>query len=329
MRVCNANAQIATFKSVNASPGTPPEPGGSHAGLRLPHGAEASTGRCQVSIDQTTLLGLRKSPQAGLCRYPLEGSGRAGPAEQTTARRNLAIQAPANMADPQLAVQDLWATEGGRTPAPCHKEEGPGGGTRSHGDSTPEESCSPISGSDLGPGGRSGAWGTPWCPSSWTLSFWVLHGSRLIGCSARFDDLQHVRPDELRTTSNTIELQAWQTKVARAARIRTRPVPLICPKCSFSGAPWHLQFVSTVRKLSMLKAFEGMDYLLPTISKGLCGTDPATIRRGSGPTLAQGRPSTPGGGAGTCHTPHLALFSGLHSGLCLPAGGSGSTWGTG
>lgn len=108
MRVCNANAQIATFKSVNASPGTPPEPGGSHAGLRLPHGAEASTGRCQVSIDQTTLLGLRKSPQAGLCRYPLEGSGRAGPAEQTTARRNLAIQAPANILVLLFGILDFF-----------------------------------------------------------------------------------------------------------------------------------------------------------------------------------------------------------------------------
>ena len=95
-----------------------------------------------------------------------------------------------------------------------------------------------------------------------------------MGCSARFDDLQHVRPEELRTTSNTIELQAWQTKVARAARIRTKPVPLICPKYSFSGAPWYLQFVSTVRKLSVLKAFEGMDYLLPTISKDFAGLIP-------------------------------------------------------
>ena len=68
-----------------------------------------------------------------------------------------------------------------------------------------------------------------------------------VGCSARFDDLQHVRPEELRTTSNTIELQAWQTKVARAGRIRTKPVPLICPKYSFSGAPWYLQFARPSR----------------------------------------------------------------------------------
>ena len=62
--------------------------------------------------------------------------------------------------------------------------------------------------------------------------------------------------------------------MARAARIRTKPVPLICPKYSFSGAPWYLQFVSTVRKLSVLKAFEGMDYLLPTISKDFAGLIP-------------------------------------------------------
>ena len=107
------------------------------------------------------------------------------------------------------------------------------------------------------------------------LDAFILGFARFqVGCSARFDDLQHVRPEELRTTSNTIELQAWQTKVARAARIRTKPVPLICPKYSFSGAPWYLQFVSTVRKLSVLKAFEGMDYLLPTISKDFAGLIP-------------------------------------------------------
>ena len=46
--------------------------------------------------------------------------------------------------------------------------------------------------------------------SSWTPSLGFARFQ--VGCSARFDDLQHVRPEELRTTSNTIELQAWQTK---------------------------------------------------------------------------------------------------------------------
>ena len=42
----------------------------------------------------------------------------------------------------------------------------------------------------------------------------------------------------------TVELQAWQTKTVSAARIRRHPVPLICPKYSFSGKDWWSGFGS-------------------------------------------------------------------------------------
>ena len=141
--------------------------------------------------------------------------------------------------------------------------------------------------------------------------------------------VQHVRPEELRTTSNTIELQAWQTKVARAARIRAKPVPLICPKYSFCGAPWYLQFVSTVRKLSVLKAFEGMDYLLPTISKDFAGLIP----RGTEPSGGSKMLSDVGGWLRNMSrpllgTPSRSSFRIVPSSWGFPAR-SGSTWETG
>ena len=45
-----------------------------------------------------------------------------------------------------------------------------------------------------------------------------------VGCSARFNDLQHVHPKDLIHTSNTVELKAWQTKTVSAARINRNPV---------------------------------------------------------------------------------------------------------
>ena len=101
------------------------------------------------------------------------------------------------MADPQLAVQDLWPIEGGRTSAPCHQEKGPGGGTRAHGGSSPKESCGPFAGSDLAAGGRSSARVVPLAQrprrlrpragsamSSWTPSFWALPVSRWVAVPA-------------------------------------------------------------------------------------------------------------------------------------------------
>ena len=80
-----------------------------------------------------------------------------------------------------------------------------------------------------------------------------------VGCSARFNDLQHVHPKNLTQTSTTVELQAWQTKTVSTSKIRKQPVPLICPKYSFTGKPWWLPFLALVRKMVSLKQFENMD----------------------------------------------------------------------
>eukprot|EP00435_Cladocopium_sp_Y103_P070341 s192_g35.t1 len=86
-----------------------------------------------------------------------------------------------------------------------------------------------------------------------------------LGCSARFNDLQHVHPRELHSTTSTIELQAWQTKTVSTARIKKHPAPLICPKYSFSGKDWWPGWVATIRKLRKLPKFQDMDYLIPTV----------------------------------------------------------------
>lgn len=92
-----------------------------------------------------------------------------------------------------------------------------------------------------------------------------------LGASARFNDLQHVHPSELVVTTNTIELQAWQTKTVSAAKIRKQPVPLICPKFSFSGKDWWHGLVATSRKLVKMPQFKDIDFLIPTVTKDFHG----------------------------------------------------------
>ena len=107
------------------------------------------------------------------------------------------------------------------------------------------------------------------------LDAFILGFARFqVGCSARFNDLQHVHPKDLIHTSNTVELKAWQTKKVSAARINRNPVPLIAPKYSFTGIPWWTTWVATVRRLVSEKAFQDMDYLLPTVSKDFAGLIP-------------------------------------------------------
>ena len=92
-----------------------------------------------------------------------------------------------------------------------------------------------------------------------------------LGCSARFNDLQHVHPKDLRVTTHTLELQAWQTKTVSAAKIRKQPVPLICPKFSFTGKDWWLGMVTVIRKMTKLDQFKDMDFLIPTVNKDFNG----------------------------------------------------------
>ena len=68
-------------------------------------------------------------------------------------------------------------------------------------------------------------------------------------------------------TTNTLEFSAWQTKTVSATRIRKHPVPLICPKFSFTGHMWWQPLLTWWTRLSSHPAFEAIDYLIPTISK--------------------------------------------------------------
>ena len=91
-----------------------------------------------------------------------------------------------------------------------------------------------------------------------------------MGCSARFKDLQHTAPSTLKHTTTTLEFSAWQTKTVSAARIRKHPVPLICPKYSFTGSrghAWWQPLLTWWTRLSKHPSFEESDYLIPTISK--------------------------------------------------------------
>ena len=88
-----------------------------------------------------------------------------------------------------------------------------------------------------------------------------------VGCSARFNDLQHTAPSTLKHTTTTLEFSAWQKKTVSAARIRKHPVPLICPKYSFTGHAWWQPLLTWWTRLSKHPSFEESDYLIPTISK--------------------------------------------------------------
>ena len=88
-----------------------------------------------------------------------------------------------------------------------------------------------------------------------------------VGCSARFNDLQHTAPTTLKHTSTTLEFAAWQTKTVSASKIRKHPVPLICPKFTFTGHAWWQPLLTWWTRLSKHPSFLESDYLIPTISK--------------------------------------------------------------
>ena len=105
------------------------------------------------------------------------------------------------------------------------------------------------------------------------LDAFILGFARFqVGCSARFNDLQHVHPKDLTHTSNTVELKAWQTKTVRINRNRSGGPPG-WPR---SGG-WYL------RRLSRT--------WIPTVSKDFVG-----LITGKGFEMAQRCYSPPG-----CH----------------------------
>ena len=95
-----------------------------------------------------------------------------------------------------------------------------------------------------------------------------------LACSARFNDVQHTSPQTVRSTSNTLELLAWQTKTTSAVAIKRNPVPLIAPLFSFSGARWWIPLEKWWKRFRASEEFREMDYLIPTINKDRTGFIP-------------------------------------------------------
>ena len=99
-----------------------------------------------------------------------------------------------------------------------------------------------------------------------------------LACSARFNDVQHTSPQTVKSTSNTLELLAWQTKTTSAVAIKRNPVPLIAPLFSFSGARWWIPLERWWKRFRASEEFREMDYLIPTINKDRTGFIPRPFR---------------------------------------------------
>ena len=104
---------------------------------------------------------------------------------------------------------------------------------------------------------------------------------------ARFNDVQHTSPQTVKSTSNTLELLAWQTKTTSAVAIKRNPVPLIAPLFSFSGARWWIPLERWWKRFRASEEFREMNYLIPTINKDRTGFIP----RPGTPDRSHGTPS--------------------------------------
>ena len=137
------------------------------------------------------------------------------------------------------------------------------------------------------------------------LDAFILGFARFqVGCSARFNDLQHVHPKDLIHTSNTVELKAWQTKTVSAAQI------MIAPKYSFTG----IYLGGLGQATGIRGGIPGHGLLAP--DSGLC-TDPKTFHTGKGSEMAQGCYSPSGSYPGIGD---VALIPSVHPGLRFPDG---------
>ena len=96
----------------------------------------------------------------------------------------------------------------------------------------------------------------------------------LVGSSARFNDAQHAQPSTMKLTETTIEFYGWQSKTQRLQDPKRKPLPLICPLHSFSGAKWWMTMVHVVKFLGETEVFKGIDYLLPRPSDNFTSFSP-------------------------------------------------------
>ena len=114
-----------------------------------------------------------------------------------------------------MVLQEVRHPGPPRMHTPEEQEGLPRGGTRgNHHEATTEGSCS-LERSSLGSGGEDGAGakgpgtphGGPTDRHAWGDAFILAITRFQAGCSARFNDLQHVHPQKLSQTSQTLELQ--------------------------------------------------------------------------------------------------------------------------
>ena len=88
-----------------------------------------------------------------------------------------------------------------------------------------------------------------------------------LGCSGRFDDIQHIAPQHFHVHKQTIEGLPWQTKTLDITSVKPKR-PLIAIKHSFTGHPWWNILEQVTPNLNDLHAKVNMqcDYMLPTPS---------------------------------------------------------------
>ena len=129
-----------------------------------------------------------------------------------------------------------------------------------------------------------------------------------LACSARFNDVQHTSPQTVKSTSNTLELLAWQTKTTSAVAIKRNPVPLIAPLFSFSGARWWIPLERWWKRfrdgLPDPHDQQGQDGLHPPP-----GTPDRSLRWLKDALGKQGAPAK--------DVAELSWYS-FHAGLCIP-----------
>ena len=96
----------------------------------------------------------------------------------------------------------------------------------------------------------------------------------MAGCSARFNDIQHCRPEDYRLTSNSLEVMAWQTKTSGAQSRYRRSCVLIAPLWSFTGHRWWEMLLSLFQRIASHEKLKIMDFSIPTISRNWKGLIP-------------------------------------------------------
>ena len=106
------------------------------------------------------------------------------------------------------------------------------------------------------------------------LRYCAAHARFLLGCSARWNDGQHVLPHTVHLLKDTLEAMAWQTKSTSARQAVKKPVPLIAPLHTFSGVQWWIPLVQGIKFLMQSPPFADMDYLLPRLNRDLDGFIP-------------------------------------------------------